>query len=336
MKLRSNWGGRLGKKSSGKKGATSKSGWGFKKTKSAAETKPLPGEVPVSYDVQDVKIADITVNDDRRALKDATVKELMESISRLGLREPITVRPGVRGKYVLVDGLHRLEAMKQTGHTTIPCFIMKGDERDTRMWEISANLHRADLTPEEYDEQLAEWVRLWEERQAVSGQNVRKRGSGRPKSGMSEAARHLPVKGKSHEAKRKRVARALKNAAIAPEAKKAANKAGLNQSQRFKVAEEKTPEAQVAKVRELAVRKSKAEKKRRPLGVTPKMATEAELESTLSVDDKGVLAEILKKWSAAPGLQRALIKASPAVREVFITKIRLVWSSSTDQNSWIN
>jgi hypothetical protein len=60
-------------------------------------SEPTPFRQPPSYAVQDIEIADITVGRDRRALKEATVKELMESIPRLGLREPITVRPGVWG-----------------------------------------------------------------------------------------------------------------------------------------------------------------------------------------------------------------------------------------------
>jgi ParB-like chromosome segregation protein Spo0J len=212
--------------------------------------------------------------------------------------------------YYLVTGLHRLEAMKQLGKTTIPCFILKGDKRAARMWEISENLHRADLTAEEYDEQLAEWVRLFEADQAISGQNVQKRGPGRPESGISEAARQLPVKGKTDEAKRKRVARALKVAAISSEAKEAAKKAGLNHTQRLKVAEEKTSEAQVAKVHELAARKSETGKKRRSSDVPQEVTREADFETPVSADDKKYLADLVKKWNAARELKPAFISAA--------------------------
>ena len=55
---------------------------------------------------------------------------------------------------IIGTGLHRLEAKKRLGDTTIACFVMEGDERVARMWEISENLHRAELTPLEHDEQL--------------------------------------------------------------------------------------------------------------------------------------------------------------------------------------
>jgi hypothetical protein len=118
--------------------------WGSKKstTKGTDERAPV-GHWP-SYDVQETKIADIKITGRRRALNPDKLKELAASISTLGLQSPITVRLVKRdlgwGKtkteLVLVSGLHRLEAMKQLGQTTIPSFIIKGGKRVARMSEI--------------------------------------------------------------------------------------------------------------------------------------------------------------------------------------------------------
>ena len=198
-------------------------------------TKPTTHEtVRISYPVHEIKIADIKVKGKRRALKPDMLKELAVSISSLGLQSPITVRSIKRdlgwGKtkteWVLVSGLHRLEAMKQLGKTTIPSFIIKGGRRVARMSEIAENLHRAELTPFEHDEQVAEWVQLLKADPVFSGQNVQKKGRGRGKGGISEAARRLPIKGKTHTAKRKNVQRALKVDNIFPEAKDAIKKGG--------------------------------------------------------------------------------------------------------------
>ena len=199
--------------------------------------------------------------------------------------------------------------MKQLGKTTIPCFILEGDERDARMWEISENLHRADLEPVEYDEQVAEWVRLLQEAQPISGQNGQKIGRGRPKGGISEAARKLPVKGKTHAAKRKNVARAVKTASIAPEAKEAAKKAGVyNRATLLKVAEEKTPDDQLAKVNKLA-----KQKKTKKAG-------------SLSAADKKILKGLMKRWNNAEELKQALVQAPQEVMKQFIVNIRRDWS----------
>ena len=220
---------------------------------------------PPTYKVRDIEIARIRIRGKRRALQREKLRELIKSIDLLGLQTPITVRIIKRNlgwaklkTFVLVTGQHRLEAMKRLGATTIPCFLMKGSKREARMWKISENIHRADLRALDHDEQVAEWVQLSELVEGISGQKVQKmRKRGRPKSGISEAARRLPVKGKSEAGKRRTVERALKVANIFPEAKDAARKMGLddNRSILLKIAAEKTPQAQLAKVGELSATK---------------------------------------------------------------------------------
>ena len=54
----------------------------------------------------------------RASLEPARVSELAASILANGLLTPILVRPD-GDRYVLVEGLHRLEAAKSLGETTI-------------------------------------------------------------------------------------------------------------------------------------------------------------------------------------------------------------------------
>ena len=70
-------------------------------------------------------IADIYVPVKRRAtLKPETVQELAASILDSGQKTPIQVRrDGTR--YVLVEGLHRLEACKALGETTIEGYLVQ-------------------------------------------------------------------------------------------------------------------------------------------------------------------------------------------------------------------
>lgn len=64
-------------------------------------------------------IHNIYVPTKRRATLDpATVDELAESILQSGLRTPILLRRDGE-RFVLVEGLHRLEACKKLGETTI-------------------------------------------------------------------------------------------------------------------------------------------------------------------------------------------------------------------------
>ena len=64
-------------------------------------------------------IADIYVPAKRRATLDPKiVDEIAESILLVGLQTPILVRRDA-ARFVLVEGLHRLEACRKLGETTI-------------------------------------------------------------------------------------------------------------------------------------------------------------------------------------------------------------------------
>jgi len=106
------------------------------------------------------------------------------------------------------------------------------DEIDVRLWEISENLHRAELSTLERSEQIAEWVTLTEAKpsEAVSalvGQKLSTRGrngEGRPEGGVAAAAREIGVSRQGAE-------RAAKIAGISDDAKDAAKAAGIDDNQ---------------------------------------------------------------------------------------------------------
>ena len=69
-------------------------------------------------------VANIYVPVKRRAtLKPETVKELAESMLQVGQQTPILVRQD-GDRFVLVEGLHRLEACKALGEETILGFLV--------------------------------------------------------------------------------------------------------------------------------------------------------------------------------------------------------------------
>ncbi len=70
-------------------------------------------------------IADIYVpTKHRTTLNPKTVDELAESILQDGLRTPILVRRDGQ-RFVLVEGLHRLEACRKLGEQTIFGFLVQ-------------------------------------------------------------------------------------------------------------------------------------------------------------------------------------------------------------------
>jgi len=64
--------------------------------------------------IEEVAIKEIKIVGQRRSLQDDKVRIIADSMSKIGLKTPITVRQCKAGK-VLVAGLHRLEAAKLLG-----------------------------------------------------------------------------------------------------------------------------------------------------------------------------------------------------------------------------
>ncbi len=74
---------------------------------------------------QILAIQDVYVPTKRRQKLDPKkVEALAESIMAKGQEAPILVRPD-GSRFVLVEGLHRLEACKALGETTVPVYLVQ-------------------------------------------------------------------------------------------------------------------------------------------------------------------------------------------------------------------
>ena len=74
---------------------------------------------------QIIDIADIYIPAKRRnSLNQETVDALAENILEEGMKVPIQVRQG-KGRFVLVEGLHRLEACISLGEEKIPAYLVQ-------------------------------------------------------------------------------------------------------------------------------------------------------------------------------------------------------------------
>lgn len=105
-----------------------------------------------------VNIESIQVNSGRReALPDA-VRELADSISAVGLLNPITVDRD----YTLIAGLHRLEAAKLLGWAEIECNVSSLEGLQAELAEIDENFVRADLETLEFGKLLLRRKEIYE------------------------------------------------------------------------------------------------------------------------------------------------------------------------------
>jgi hypothetical protein len=160
-----------------------------------------------------VSPADIVVGDRLRALDSESVERLKESISKIGLKTPISVRSSEQG-WTLVSGRHRLEACIELGMDEIPVVAETGSELEARLWEIAENLHRAGLTALERAEHISLWIRLKGERGEgrpydQAGDKLGQVGSVCELDKAAQAARHPAQGGRGREGGVRAAAREL-------------------------------------------------------------------------------------------------------------------------------
>ena len=105
-----------------------------------------------------VPIGKIQIKEGRRSLDAGHVKELADSIRELGLLNPLTIDRD----YVLIAGLHRLEAVKALGWEDVECTVSSLEGLAAELAEIDENFIRSDLSPVEYGEMLLRRKEIYE------------------------------------------------------------------------------------------------------------------------------------------------------------------------------
>ena len=215
-----------------------------------------------------IAIANIIVPKGRRPLDQAKVEQIAESFELVGQIAPIGLRRlgdatasmplEIVRKLELVFGEHRLEAAKMLGWEKIdaveihqkilaPC-CQEGLNDYTTMVEITENLHRAELTAQQRNEQLAIWVELYNRNTPQPNLETRSPSSKpgpKPDPGIEAAAKMTGLTSKD-------VRRAIKTTEVSPAVKEAADRAELTQKQRLTVARLGGEDQQLKAVAEFA------------------------------------------------------------------------------------
>ena len=103
-------------------------------------------------------ISEIKTRPGRREARVEDVREIANSISEVGLLNPITVDD----EYTLIAGLHRLEAAKLLGWAEIECTISRLRGLQAELAEIDENFVHAGLSPVDYGELLLRRKEVYE------------------------------------------------------------------------------------------------------------------------------------------------------------------------------
>jgi len=204
----------------------------------------LPGAKGIHVQIDKIEIPPST-----RPYDAGAVKMLAESISSIGLQSPPTVIQR-DGKYRLVAGRHRIEALRTLEHESVFVRLVEFTDIDARLWTISENLHRAELSVTQRSEHIAEFADLVRQRQPGKLAQVAPVSGGRGNEGGERlASRELGLS-------REDVRRAKTIAYLPQETKEAARDLGYEDNQSALLAAAKKPNsaAQIVELKAMAAR----------------------------------------------------------------------------------
>jgi ParB family chromosome partitioning protein len=163
---------------------------------SEEETQPVESRVEALPDgtyLEEVELASITPNprQPRKYFDDQALEELRDSISEVGLLQPVVVRrlPGEGApQYELIMGERRLRASKEAGLTRIPAIVRSTDDDELLRDALLENLHRQELTPLE---EAAAYKQLLDDFGATHGELAQR--IGRSRSHITNTLRLLTL-----------------------------------------------------------------------------------------------------------------------------------------------
>lgn len=93
----------------------------------------------------DINLIERNPNQPRREFDEEALQELADSISEIGIIQPITLRALESGRYQIIAGERRWRASQRAGLTSIPAYIRTADDENVMEMALVENIQRQDL-----------------------------------------------------------------------------------------------------------------------------------------------------------------------------------------------
>lgn len=93
----------------------------------------------------DLSLIDVNPNQPRREFDEDALQELADSISEIGIIQPITLRQQSDGRYQIIAGERRWRAAGRAGLKSIPAYIRTVDDENMMEMALVENIQRQDL-----------------------------------------------------------------------------------------------------------------------------------------------------------------------------------------------
>lgn len=100
-----------------------------------------------SSSINEIELSKISVNPNqpRREFDETALQELADSISEIGIIQPITLRKLSEEEYQIIAGERRYRASLKAGLETIPAYIRTADDENVMEMALIENIQREDL-----------------------------------------------------------------------------------------------------------------------------------------------------------------------------------------------
>ncbi|WP_321481367.1 ParB/RepB/Spo0J family partition protein [uncultured Bacteroides sp.] len=100
-----------------------------------------------SSSINEIELSKISVNPNqpRREFDETALQELGDSISEIGIIQPITLRKISEEEYQIIAGERRYRASLKAGLETIPAYIRTADDENVMEMALIENIQREDL-----------------------------------------------------------------------------------------------------------------------------------------------------------------------------------------------
>lgn len=97
--------------------------------------------------VREIPLTQIEVNpfQPRTEFSEEELQELADSIGKIGIIQPITVRSIEGGRFQIISGERRFRASKRAGLTSIPAYVRETDDQGMVEMALVENIQRSDL-----------------------------------------------------------------------------------------------------------------------------------------------------------------------------------------------
>lgn len=100
-----------------------------------------------SSSINEIELSKISVNPNqpRREFDEAALNELADSISEIGIIQPITLRQVSNDSYQIIAGERRYRASLKSGKKTIPAYVRTASDENVMEMALIENIQREDL-----------------------------------------------------------------------------------------------------------------------------------------------------------------------------------------------